>query len=82
MTSIRLRAARPTDAEHVWTWNAADDVRALSNDCRPIPLDEHLAWYARRIASPDPMWIVEEDGDPIGVVRIDNRGGEGRISIA
>lgn len=68
---IALRAATLADCDAVWRWNCAPDVRARSTHARAIPLAEHAAWYARRLAVDDPMWVIERDGAAVGVVRID-----------
>jgi phosphinothricin acetyltransferase len=86
---IELRVPRGEDAVRVWAWNGAADVRAQSLDRRPIPLSSHLSWWSRRIDAEDaPIWIVEDAGEPVGVIRIDPIVGEpfggarARISIA
>ena len=75
---IALRAASADDCERVYRWNFAPDVRAVSNDPRAITYEQHIAWYARRLASDAPIWIVEDGGIPVGVLRIESF----RISIA
>jgi RimJ/RimL family protein N-acetyltransferase len=84
MTSALLRRATADDCALVWAWNCAPDVRAVSGDRRPVELAEHARWYAERLARTDaPMWIVESDGVPVGVVRVDpGADREARISIA
>lgn len=79
---ISLRPARLDDCERVWTWNFAPDVRALSKSHATVTLAEHARWYGRRIASASPMWIVEEAGQPVGVIRLDRTAGHDRVSIA
>jgi RimJ/RimL family protein N-acetyltransferase len=67
---IALREARLADAQRVYAWNCAPDVRALSGDARPVSLAEHLRWYAARVKQGS-FWIVEADGAPVGTVRLD-----------
>jgi RimJ/RimL family protein N-acetyltransferase len=69
---VSLRRAAPADCARVWEWSFAPDVRALSRSNRPVPLDEHRRWYERRLAEPSPIWVVEEGGAPIGVLRLDH----------
>ena len=77
---IALRPATMEDCERVWAWNFAPDVRAVSNDTTVVALAQHVTWYANRLSlAGAPMWIVEDEGAPVGVVRIDP---DGRISIA
>ncbi len=85
MTS--LRPATGDDCARVWAWNFAPDVRAMSTSGRGVDLGEHARWYAERLARDgSPMWIVEDAGMPVGVVRIDRldleRDSIGHISIA
>ena len=75
--TISLREAAFDDCEHVWQWNFAADVRAMSNDPTIVELATHAAWYVDRIAK-GAIWIVECEGEDVGVVRID----AGWISIA
>lgn len=79
---IGLRDARFTDCLAVWRWNFASDVRAVSKTSLPVPLADHASWFARRLRSMDPTWIVEEDGEPVGIVRLDHERDGARISIA
>ena len=67
---IALRDAQPDDAERVYAWNCAADVRAVSGDPRPVALADHVRWYRRRLRD-GAIWIIESDGEPLGVVRID-----------
>lgn len=69
---IALRAATTADCEAVWRWNCAPDVRAQSKQAREVPLAEHAAWYAQRLAAADPMWVIESDGAEVGTIRIDH----------
>jgi UDP-2,4-diacetamido-2,4,6-trideoxy-beta-L-altropyranose hydrolase len=78
---IALRLAEPADCERVYEWNFAPDVRAQSKNPQPVSLAEHARWYANRIQR-DIMWIVELDGEPVGVVRLDPEPAGARISIA
>jgi L-amino acid N-acyltransferase YncA len=76
---IVLRTATLADCERVYRWNFAPDVRAKSKSQAPVSLADHTRWYTNRLASEAPMWIVTEEGVPLGVVRVDDNG---RISIA
>jgi L-amino acid N-acyltransferase YncA len=72
VSSVSLRQARPADCERVWEWNFAPDVRARSVSRRIITYAEHRRWFAKRLADVHaPMWIVEEHGVAVGVVRLD-----------
>ena len=81
---IGLRPARLDDCAQVWAWRFAADVRALSVDPRLVELDDHATWYHARLLQPaSPIWIVEDAGAGIGIVRVDSQvDGSGVISIA
>jgi len=80
---VTLRAAGPEDCERVWMYNFAPDTRAMSQRSEIVALVEHARWYARRLTDADaPMWIVEEWGAPVGVLRLDPRRETTLISIA
>lgn len=81
--TLALRPAGPDDRDQVYACNAAADVRAWSRDPRPIVYADHCAWFTIRLAARPPLWIVEVDHAPVGVVRIDAPGASpARISIA
>lgn len=79
---VALRDAQPADSEHVYQWNCAPEVRALSRDPSPVSRPQHSAWFRARLGRPDPIWIVEEGGHAVGVVRVDRSEDIARISIA
>lgn len=82
--AVALRPAGPADAEPVWRWNFAADVRARSRRGEAVAFDDHARWFRRRLADGGaPIWIIERGGAALGVVRIDRAdAGRGRISIA
>lgn len=81
--AVTLRAATAGDLEAVYGWNAAPDVRGWSRRGDPLSREDHARWFAARLAcTGSPMWVVEQAGAAIGVVRIDDAGERARISIA
>lgn len=78
---ITMRDARIDDCDRVFVWNCAPEVRAMSGDPRIIALADHRSWFTRRLSG-GPMWIVEDDGKPVGVVRLDPGADVTWISIA
>jgi len=72
VSAVSLRGALPEDCERVWEWNFTPDVRARSVSRRIVTFAEHTKWFAKRVASVDaPMWIIEEHGIGVGVIRLD-----------
>ncbi len=81
--SVALRQAVFADAHLVWSWNNEEKTRAASIHSEPIPIDQHLAWYAKKLCEEGHyMWIARCDNRDCGVVRIDSRSGDvGTVSI-
>jgi RimJ/RimL family protein N-acetyltransferase len=81
---VALRDATSEDCEQIWSWNFAPDVRARSKRSEAVAFAEHARWFARRIADGrEPIWVIEAQGTPAGVIRLDIVGsGLSRISIA
>ncbi|HEY4243370.1 MAG TPA: GNAT family N-acetyltransferase [Kofleriaceae bacterium] len=83
IAAVYLRPATLADAEAVYAWNFAPDVRAYSRTHAVPSPAEHAAWFAGRLRDAwSPIWIVEDRFMAVGVVRIDQISGVGRISIA
>lgn len=86
MTPLRglaLRRGRLDDADQLLAW-ANDAVTRAASFGRPVVGREaHVAWLADTLAREDRrLWVVEEEGLPIGQVRIDRDAeGTGTISI-
>jgi len=79
---VALRPARDNDCERIWQYNCSAEARAVSRNGKPVPFAQHLMWYRSRLASSDPMWIIEESLHAVGVVRVDRGTHGARISIA
>jgi len=72
VSPVSLRAPRRDDCERVWEWNFTPDVRARSVSRRIVTYAEHTRWFAKRIAVDGaPIWVIEEHGIGVGVVRLD-----------
>ena len=58
------------DAEILWEWSNDPLTRAASFDTKPIPWDDHLAWFSEQLETPTAViLIVESSENPLGVVR-------------
>ncbi|HEX5870635.1 MAG TPA: UDP-2,4-diacetamido-2,4,6-trideoxy-beta-L-altropyranose hydrolase [Longimicrobium sp.] len=67
-----LRRAAPGDALDFLRIANDPGVRANAFNPEPIALESHLAWYARRLASPDTaIWVIELAGVVAAQVRYD-----------
>jgi RimJ/RimL family protein N-acetyltransferase len=79
---VTLRAAREDDVSLIRGWrNDADAVR-VSATARPVSAAEHARWFAATLADPHKrLWVAEENGTPVGQVRVDLDGDGGAVSI-
>ncbi len=70
---LKLRRAVAEDCKQLWVWRNEPYVRAASFDGRAIEWDEHVRWFEERMADPDSLLyiVVDENGEPIGQVRLD-----------
>ncbi len=71
------------DALLLWRWANDAETRQNSLNKRAIPLAEHDAWLARRLASPATLlWIFSDAGGPVGQVRCELDGGVAEVHIS
>jgi RimJ/RimL family protein N-acetyltransferase len=81
-----IRPVSPSDRELLFRWANDADVRRNSFHPEPIPWEDHVRWFARKLSSTDTaIWILEVDGVPAGQVRYERSGAdiaEVGISIA
>lgn len=68
----RMRPATFDDAATLFEWRNDPVTRAMSSNTDPVPWETHLAWLSASLANPDrTLLICEEDGVPVGTVRVD-----------
>jgi RimJ/RimL family protein N-acetyltransferase len=78
---LRLRRARPHDAEQFFVWRNDPDARAMSFDQSEILWSAHLEWFTRKLADYDTlMYVLEVDGLPVGQIRFDFEAKEAVLS--
>lgn len=80
---LQLRPAAASDAQMLFDWRNAPEVRRYSGDGQPIAFGSHRDWLARTLADPDRvLWIAEAGGQPQGVLRFDRQSdASARISV-
>jgi UDP-2,4-diacetamido-2,4,6-trideoxy-beta-L-altropyranose hydrolase len=80
---VTVRAAREGDVVFIRALrNDADAVR-FSTNARAVSEAEHARWFASTLANPQMrLWVAEEDGIPVGQVRVAIDGEKGVFSIA
>jgi RimJ/RimL family protein N-acetyltransferase len=73
--ALRLRAVHEGDARLLFAWvNRPDSLAAKLETDAAIPWETHQSWLAARLADPgSALWIAEQDGRPVGQVRVERR---------
>jgi len=66
-----LRPATEADLLLYYEWANDLDVRAGSFGTEPIPLEQHRAWFARKLESASVLMLVLEAPEPVGQVRFE-----------
>ncbi|MFD9899667.1 GNAT family N-acetyltransferase [Mesorhizobium sp. NPDC059025] len=70
---MKLRPATVEDARLLFDWRNEPLTRAMSVNAEPVTWEAHLKWLSARLARPDPgLYICEEDGNALGMVRVDD----------
>jgi UDP-2,4-diacetamido-2,4,6-trideoxy-beta-L-altropyranose hydrolase len=78
---LQLRTVTASDLEKTYTWATNDIVRAFSFQKHEISYEEHSRWFKAKIDDEHCFfYIAELNGDAIGSIRFDVRGGEALIS--
>ncbi len=76
MTDVRparkLRAATEHDAEILLKWRNDPTTREMSQNSTPVARATHMAWFHTALSNDKCLiFIAEDNGDPIGMVRLD-----------
>jgi RimJ/RimL family protein N-acetyltransferase len=81
---IALRTVEDGDSALLLEWRNESAAVRFSASGRPVTTAEHERWFARVRGdqSGTTIWIVEDDGTPVGQVRVDVEDGVGVVSIA
>jgi len=83
--SVRLRRVREDDCRLLWEWANDKEVRASAFSSNPIPWEEHVRWFMRKLQDPNCFIFVALDNEdtPLGQVRFDIvRDGEAEIDVS
>jgi UDP-2,4-diacetamido-2,4,6-trideoxy-beta-L-altropyranose hydrolase len=82
---LRLRYARESDCKLLWEWANDRETRKLSFSPDPIPWEEHVQWFTRKLLEPSCLFFIAVDREdtPVGQVRFDiDRDGKAEISVS
>lgn len=66
-----LRAAAEADRDRILAWANDPETRAASFNSKPISEAAHSAWFAESLAGARHLYVIEQDGTPIGLARLD-----------
>lgn len=80
---LALRKATIADVDALLLWRNDPTTRAMSFTSDEISYDHHVAWLAGKLDDPAcVLLIAEEDGAPVGQVRLDLEADMAELSIA
>lgn len=81
--ALRLRKAEEKDVDTLFVWANDAQVRKYAFHTEKISYDEHVAWYARRLADKDCcIFLLESDGKSVGQIRFEIEAGEATIDYS
>ncbi|MGH9775337.1 MAG: UDP-2,4-diacetamido-2,4,6-trideoxy-beta-L-altropyranose hydrolase [Candidatus Acidiferrales bacterium] len=82
---LKLRRAGEGDRELLWRWANDPEVRSSSFSNRSIAWEEHVSWFAKKLADPNCRMFVgmNDAGMPVGQVRFDvDTHGEAEVDLS
>jgi UDP-2,4-diacetamido-2,4,6-trideoxy-beta-L-altropyranose hydrolase len=69
---LRVRPARPDDAERAFAWRNAEETRHHSHDPKVFTLQEHVEWFQQTLIDSKRLLLIGEGSSgPVGVLRYD-----------
>ncbi len=69
---LKVRKARPEDATAIWHWRNDGDASRYFLNTNPVPLEDHLDWFARALTDANRLLLVVQNGpDALGHIRFD-----------
>ena len=80
---ITVRLAKESDAKSLFDWRNNPNIRAASEQTKPLIWEDHIKWLTHTLQSDTQhVFIGEQDGLPIGVVRFSVEHDHALVSIA
>jgi UDP-2,4-diacetamido-2,4,6-trideoxy-beta-L-altropyranose hydrolase len=75
MTNLKLIRANESDVQLYYDWANDPSVRANSLNSDPIPYENHVNWFTKRIHSENAhLLILVNELDKIGQIRLEKEG--------
>lgn len=82
-STIQIRKAQASDMMTYFQWANDPSVRQNAINQEQIKLSDHKGWFENRLSSSDTyMYILEQDGEPVGQVRFDKKDTDAIISYS
>lgn len=79
---LKLRDARPADAEPAFAWRNHADTRRFIRDPRPLELASHCAWWMQTLKMTERKLFIAHVGNrDVGVLRLDFADTAAEVSI-
>ncbi len=80
---ITVRLAKDSDAKSLFDWRNNPNIRAASEQTKPLIWEDHIKWLTHTLQSDTQhVFIGEQDGLPIGMVRFSVEHHQALVSIA
>lgn len=80
---VKLRLAQDNDL--MFFFNLKNDITVLESSfiTSPVPLETHTAWFAKKLKDANCyLFVIENDGKPMGQVRVDIFKNIGEFNLA
>ena len=78
---LHFRKATQGDSQRLFKWRNDPETRAQSLNTDSVPWADHKTWFEKTLSNPDRLLLIaEEEGIPVGTVRIDTKNGEHELS--
>lgn len=80
--TLRLTEATKDDARLLFDWSNDPLVRENSLNSEPIIWEEHLHWFHSKLQSDSKIFILSDQNQAAGMIRLDNKGDHFLISYS
>lgn len=83
MKDIYLRRATTEDVMLIYEWANDKGVRENSFNSNPIPLEDHICWYEKKMQSKTTLFfIMMNEEQPIGQIRLELEGDSAQVNYS
>lgn len=83
LTDLKLRPTRRNDALTYFSWVNDLAVRASAINTNPIPLEDHLEWFDKKMGDRlNDLFVLEAGNLPVGQIRFGRHGEETAVDFS